>query len=296
MGLTRRTLVVDDEPQVRELTSRALSRCGFVCDQAEDGQQALEMFDARPYDAVVTDLRMPRLHGHALCMELLDRPRRPKILVLTALAEARLVHDMMSRGVDDVFHKPVRYDVLAMKLAAMFDRENAGYRPGADGEDEFLAALRKVELSLLELSDFFQDRLEPAFSNADDLSDPPAAVKSFIDRLREADEESDGKLLVPSDTGHTRHLERVACYTTAVAVPVSRNFVPCDEAFKVAVRDVSEGGVRLLHTRVTNAEFLALSWEATAVLSKQIRVVAKVTRCRPLSPFYDLGGQFVTTE
>ena len=65
-----RALVVDDEPQVRELTSRALARYRFQCDQACDGEEALEACNRVAYDAVVTDLRMPRRHGHSLAVEL----------------------------------------------------------------------------------------------------------------------------------------------------------------------------------------------------------------------------------
>ena len=72
-----RVLVVDDEPMARELTILALEHEGFECDPAIHGAQALKMLGMGRYDAVVTDLRMPELNGHALAVELLARPDRP---------------------------------------------------------------------------------------------------------------------------------------------------------------------------------------------------------------------------
>ncbi len=83
--------------------------------------------------------------------------------------------------------------------------------------------------------------------------------------------------------------------TIADAVPVDRAWERNGEPFKLALRDLSEGGGRFLHTRATNAEYLAICWKATR-LAAQIRVVCKVRRCRPCGPFYDLGGEFVMAD
>lgn len=111
-------LVVDDEAAVRELTIRALDAAGFDCLPAINGEQALKMLEMKSYDAVVTDLRMPSLHGHALAVDLLARDQRPLIFVVTGVVEPKLAKDLLSRGVDDVFFKPVNHEMLAVKIAA----------------------------------------------------------------------------------------------------------------------------------------------------------------------------------
>jgi len=111
-----RALVVDDEAYIRQLTMRALSRNGFQCELAADGAEALEMIESGSYDVVITDLRMPRQHGHALAVDLLARDNPPAVVVLTGLAEPRLAKDLLSRGVADVLFKPIDYDFLAAKL------------------------------------------------------------------------------------------------------------------------------------------------------------------------------------
>ena len=96
-----RILVVDDEAAVRELTIRAMNQEGFTCDPAINGEQALKMLEITPYVAVITDLRMPQIHGHALAVDLLHRDDRPVVFVLTGIVEPKLTKDFLSRGVDD---------------------------------------------------------------------------------------------------------------------------------------------------------------------------------------------------
>ncbi len=122
-------LVVDDEAAVRELTIRALDDAGFECEPAINGEQALKMIEMKEYAAVVTDLRMPNLHGHALAVNLLAREHRPLIYVVTGVIEPKLARDLLSRGVDDIFFKPVDHQMLAVKIAARLAAK--GNRPAA---------------------------------------------------------------------------------------------------------------------------------------------------------------------
>jgi len=120
MSELMRALVVDDEAAVRRLTIAALRDFQFACDQAADGEHALEMIGSRRYDVVVTDLRMPRRHGHSLAVELLGRGQnRPLVVVLTGVAEPRLAADLIARGVDDVVFKPLNFQLFAAKVRAL---------------------------------------------------------------------------------------------------------------------------------------------------------------------------------
>jgi DNA-binding NtrC family response regulator len=114
-------LVVDDEVAVRELTIRALDRAGFECSPAINGEQALKMLEMKDYHVVVTDLRMPNLHGHALAVDLLARDNRPLIYVVTGIVEPNLANDLLSRGIDDIFFKPVDHEMLAVKITARLE-------------------------------------------------------------------------------------------------------------------------------------------------------------------------------
>ena len=65
-----RVLVVDDEQVIREILSEFLTMEGYVVRSVEDGERALSELRLRPYDMVISDLKMPRLSGRG-------RRRRP---------------------------------------------------------------------------------------------------------------------------------------------------------------------------------------------------------------------------
>lgn len=106
-------LVVDDDVMVRNLTVRALSREGFHCDTASDGNEALAMTNGHRYDAIVTDLRMPNMNGHAFAIEVMAQEQCPPLFVLTAVAEPRLTKDLLRCGISEVLIKPIEYPVMA---------------------------------------------------------------------------------------------------------------------------------------------------------------------------------------
>ena len=78
---SRRILVVEDQKLIRELSIRALTNAGYLVDAAENGQSGWEALQARRYDLVITDNRMPELSGHDLILKLRSaRMRLPVIL------------------------------------------------------------------------------------------------------------------------------------------------------------------------------------------------------------------------
>ena len=117
-----RALVVDDEAAMRRLISRALCGVGFSCDVAADGIEAQCRLAADRYDVVVTDLCMPNQNGHELAQEILERPDRPLIVVLTALTDPRMTFDLLARGVDEVILKPIEYRSFASTLRLLVKR------------------------------------------------------------------------------------------------------------------------------------------------------------------------------
>lgn len=82
-----RVLVVDDSDMVRELVVLLLTLDGgFHVREARDGVEALDVLDAHTVDVVVTDLRMPRMDGLDLAVEVRRRWPSLPILLLTAYA------------------------------------------------------------------------------------------------------------------------------------------------------------------------------------------------------------------
>jgi len=77
-------LVVDDEPDIREMLSEQLQEFGLIVDEARDGEEALEKIKNRKYGYIFTDLKMPKMNGEELIKEVrkLDIPNI-KIFAIT---------------------------------------------------------------------------------------------------------------------------------------------------------------------------------------------------------------------
>jgi HD-like signal output (HDOD) protein/FixJ family two-component response regulator len=117
-----RALVVDDHEDILRLTVRAFVREGFQCVTAVNGRAAEERLDHEQFDVVITDFHMPEKDGHALVVGLLGSENRPVVVVVTGCLEPRLAKDLLVRGVDDVFFKPVDYGLLGAKVRILCDR------------------------------------------------------------------------------------------------------------------------------------------------------------------------------
>ncbi len=68
--VTYGVLVVDDDRRIAEAVAQVLAGDGYAVDIARDGVEALERIAERPYDVIVTDVRMPKLDGAGLYREL----------------------------------------------------------------------------------------------------------------------------------------------------------------------------------------------------------------------------------
>ena len=110
LAASRRVLLVDDSLSVRKIVSVMLGRLGAVVTTAGDGQEALELIlTGNTFDAIITDLEMPRLSGFELVDELRRRPAfaRLPIAMLTTRASDKHREFAVSLGVSEYFSKPI---------------------------------------------------------------------------------------------------------------------------------------------------------------------------------------------
>ena len=118
-----RCLVVDDDPQVRQMIGDILANAGHAVVVAVDGFDGVEKFKAdASVEIVITDLAMPRLNGLQLaraCKTL--RPTVP-VVMLTGWGVLLTEDELSEHGVDEVLSKPVRMEQLLGVLAAVRTR------------------------------------------------------------------------------------------------------------------------------------------------------------------------------
>lgn len=113
---TRSVLVVDDEKLIRWSLSEGL-RKDYSVVTAASAEEALAYLARIPVDLVITDLRMPGMHG----LEFIDllRSHRPdlKVFAISAYAGETLAKELMSRGVSGVLPKPFEMKQVREMLA-----------------------------------------------------------------------------------------------------------------------------------------------------------------------------------
>src|SRR4051794_19195227 len=100
-----RIMIVDDDPNIRELISHFLGTAGFDVVQAPDGREALRLLESARADLLVLDVMMPHMDGWQLCREL-KRRRDIPILLLTAKGETSQKLKGFELGADDYLVKP----------------------------------------------------------------------------------------------------------------------------------------------------------------------------------------------
>lgn len=134
-----RVLVVDDEPAVRQALDRALRFESYETELAEDGVTALAAHAAKPADAIVLDVAMPRMDGLEVCRRLRGAGDATPILLLTARVAVNERVAGLDAGADDYLVKPFALEELLARIRALLRRST----PLSDNE-----VLRFADLSL----------------------------------------------------------------------------------------------------------------------------------------------------
>lgn len=105
-AISTRVLVVDDEPAIRDLLADILQSEGYEVTLAENGTEALELFQAKPFEAVFTDLGMPGMSGWELARAIRERSNDIPLAVITGWGEAVGSDEQEEARVDWVVTKP----------------------------------------------------------------------------------------------------------------------------------------------------------------------------------------------
>ncbi len=101
-----RILVVDDEPRVRRLVSRALGSEGIETDQASEGQEGLRKALSASYDVVILDLQLPRLDGLTVLRRLLSAKPGQVVVVSSCQSDPATRSECVRAGARAFLAKP----------------------------------------------------------------------------------------------------------------------------------------------------------------------------------------------
>jgi two-component system OmpR family response regulator len=138
--LTKRVLVVDDEPTIRELVADALREAGYVIDMAANGAEALQLMQRDAPHAIVLDLMMPSLDGSGFVALKRLNPRFAAIPVLIVTATYGAYDAAERLGADACLTKPFELDELTRAVDRLVgDRATTQSTPNGSLESSTLA-------------------------------------------------------------------------------------------------------------------------------------------------------------
>src|SRR5512142_1565245 len=122
MAARPRVLVVDDKENMRRLVVRILEET-FEVEEAEDGARALSLVATRPYDVVVTDIRMPGADGFELLAAVKARAPETEVVMMTGYATVADAVRAMKQGAFDYLEKPFDPDAALGVVARAAERK-----------------------------------------------------------------------------------------------------------------------------------------------------------------------------
>jgi two-component system response regulator ResD len=214
-------LIVDDEPNIREVVGLYLRQDGYAVVSAADGEEALGLYRRERPDLVILDLILPGLDGLEVCRRIQEERRVPLIMLTARGEEADRILGL-DAGADDYVVKPFRPRELMARVSVLL-RETEAQADQADGgafaSDGLCmdpntrevvvrgapATLTAREFDLLYYMasspghTFTRDELMEAVWDHEFAAEP-SAVTMHVRRLREK---------IEADPGQPRHLQTV---------------------------------------------------------------------------------------
>lgn len=181
----RTILIIEDEPNIRELVSYNLRAGGFLPLEAEEGISGMEMAENQKPDLILLDIMLPGKDGYEICKELRSAGNKTPIIMMTAKTDEVDKVLGLEFGADDYISKPFGVRELMARIKAVLRRYegNGGEEPAREilsvdemsidiGRHEVTVEGRKVELTMkeFELLTFLARNRGRAFSR-DELLD-----------------------------------------------------------------------------------------------------------------------------
>lgn len=118
-----RVLIAEDDNHLGPSLKKGLEDSHYAVDLVGDGEEALSVALAVPYNLIILDIMLPRLDGFTVCKELRNQKRMTPILFLSALSGLEHRVTGLDIGGDDYLTKPFAFRELEARVRALLRRE-----------------------------------------------------------------------------------------------------------------------------------------------------------------------------
>lgn len=118
-----RILIAEDDPHLGPTLKKGLEESHYAVDLVADGEEALSVSLAVPYNLIILDILLPRIDGFEVCKRLRNQKRMTPILFLSALSGLDHRVSGLDIGGDDYLTKPFAFRELEARVRALLRRE-----------------------------------------------------------------------------------------------------------------------------------------------------------------------------
>lgn len=116
--MSKRIMIVDDAAFMRMMLKNILTKGGYeICEEAQDGLQAVEKYQENKPDLVIMDITMPNLDGLGALKQIKALDKSAKIIMCSAMGQEAMVVDAIKEGAMDFIVKPFQGDRLLAAIA-----------------------------------------------------------------------------------------------------------------------------------------------------------------------------------
>ena len=107
----KKILIVEDEPEIRQLLASYLINEGYSVSEAEDGVAAIELFSKEKFDLLILDIMIPKIDGYGVC-EFVKKQSNVPVIFLSALGDEKSMVKGYDSLADDYVTKPFSMPVF----------------------------------------------------------------------------------------------------------------------------------------------------------------------------------------
>ncbi len=122
-------LIIEDEPSVMRFVKQGLEDNGHHVSTAADGEKGLQIASSKRFDAIILDVRLPKMDGIEVCQKIRagSFENTVPIIMLTAMSDTEDIIKGLDSGADDYLAKPFKFSELYARLRALNRRNHTDY-------------------------------------------------------------------------------------------------------------------------------------------------------------------------
>lgn len=149
-------LLVDDEEAIRCILNKGLAMRGYICDEAEDGEQALAKLEVNPSNLVIMDINMPGKLGSEVLPDMTRRFPETAVIMASGVNDNKIIAQCIKDGAQDYITKPFRFEQVLQSVNGTLDKR----RLAVEIQRYFQDAPRGAKNMQLESRNLFMGAIE----------------------------------------------------------------------------------------------------------------------------------------